>query len=287
MKLNINFYYKQRYLPTKRHRNYRERKLSGTTTVTIKELTAEEFPIAFIIHDMKSVCEGMKCYEDYESAKCDFRMFDEEIRTFKGKLYSPIRITHGSAISTEFETVENMISNIEYYTVRDFWLPEADEPFTEDSIVVSDNSASVIKSLRSNPYAKVYFDGKLWSVIGEPRYNITTFGLGHNHGGTGFFIEYGYNPNIPSKNYFSALQRDEAIAYGKYVATRRGDTNSVEGMGDHDIIEVVMPEMVKVKPNKQHGNGCEFMNMMDSVIDNSESVGEAGLLCMALALANM
>ncbi len=286
MKLNINFYYKQRYLPTKRHRNYRERKLSGTTTVTIKELTAEEFPIAFIIHDMKSVCEGMKDYYGYESAKCDFRMFDEEIRTFKGKLYSPIRVTHGAAISTEFETVEDMIWNIENGAARDFWLPEATD-FTENSVIIDDNSKSIIKILRSNPYANVYFDGKFWRQISEPRYVINTFGLGHNHGGTGFFIEYSYNPNISNKNYFSALQRDEAIAYGKAVATRRGDTESVEGMGDHDVIEVVMPEMVKVKPNKQHGNGCEFMNMMEGVISKSENIGEAGLLCLALAMSGI
>lgn len=78
-------------------------------------------------------------------------------------------------------------------------------------------------------------------------YNVTIFGLGHNHGGTGFFIEYHYNPNISSKNYFNALEREKAITYGKQIALNRGDTDSIEGMGEHDIIEVLMPEMVKVE----------------------------------------
>ena len=89
-------------------------------------------------------------------------------------------------------------------------------------------------------------------------YVVNTFGLGHNHGGTGFFIEYHYNPNIPNINYFNALQRKEAIEYGKKVAAGRGDTDSIPGLGDHEIIEVLMPEMVKRNPQKDHGGGNPF-----------------------------
>ena len=45
-----------------------------------------------------------------------------------------------------------------------------------------------------------------------------------------------------------------------------------------------MPELVKVKPKKQHGNGNKFHNMMESVIENSSSQGEAAVVCMALAM---
>lgn len=283
MDINVKYYYKQRYLPTSRHRKIRERKLSGEVAVYIKELISSEFPIAFIVHDMKSVCEGMKSYRDYESCKREYRMFSEEIRTYEGRLYKPIRVTHGAAISTIFENEEEIASRLESIG-KDFWVSETDN-YSEKSIVVDDNSSSVIEAIRGGAKHYLFCDGAFWSTCNEPRYLINTFGLGHNHGGTGFFVEYHYNPNISSKNYFNALQRDLAIAYGKAVAARRGDTESVDRIGIHDNIEVLMPEMVKVQPNKEHGNGNEFMNAMESIVDNSNSVGEAGLACLCAAMA--
>lgn len=248
MKINVNYYYNQKFLPTKRHRNIRERQIEDVISVSVTELTADVFPIAFIVHDMKSVQKGMTSYEDYRSDKCDFRMFSEEIRTYKGKLYKPVRITHGAAISTVFEDESYVIHNLEWMARRDWRVDDGDE-FSEDSVIKNENKKEKRQMLRNAAKHYIYFDGKFWSVCGEPRYNITTFGLGHNHGGTGFFIEYGYNPNISYKNYFSALQRDEAIAYGKSVALARGDTESVDRIGIYNMIEVIMPELVKVKPN--------------------------------------
>lgn len=286
MKINVNYYYNQKFLPTRRHKNVRERQIADTITVSVTELTADVFPVAFIVHDMRSVQDGMTSYEDYRSEKCDFRMLAEEIRTYKGKLYTPVRITHGAAISTIFEDESYVIHILERLADRD-WYIDDDNEFTENSIVVEENKKKVRQMLRNSARHYIYFDGKFWSVCGEPRYVINTFGLGHNHGGTGFFVEYGYNPNISNKNYFNALQRDDAISYGKSVALGRGDTESVNRIGIHDIIEVIMPDMVKVTPNKQHGNGCEFMNVMESVISNSSNKDEAGILCVALAMASI
>lgn len=286
MKFNVNYYYNQKFLLTKRHRNVRERQIEDVLSVSVTELTADVFPVAFIVHDMQSVQEGMTSYEDYRSEKCDFRMFAEEIRTYKGKLYTPVRITHGAAISTIFEDESYVIHNLEWMTRKNWYCDDGDK-FSENSVVIEDNKKEIRQMLRKSAKKYIYFDGKFWSVCSEPRYVINTFGLGHNHGGTGFFIEYGYNSNIPNTNYFNELQRDEAIAYGKSVALGRGDTESVDGLGKYENIEVIMPEMVKVNPNKQHGKGCEFMNMMESVISNSSSKNEAGILCVALAMASV
>ena len=43
-------------------------------------------------------------------------------------------------------------------------------------------------------------------------------------------------------------------------------------------------ELVKINPKKQHGNGNDFHNMMESVIENSSSQGEAAVVCMALSM---
>lgn len=286
MKINVNYCYKQKFLPTKRHRYAREREIEDVISINITELAADTFPIAFIVHDMKSVQDGMKSYNDYASEKCRFCMFAEEIRTYKGKLYMPVRVTHGTAISTVFEDESYVVDNLESMA-RKNWYGGNENNFSENSIVIEDNKKAICQMLRESAKKYIYYHGKFWSVCGEPRYVINTFGLGHNHGGTGFFIEYGYNTNIPAERYFNALQRDEAITYGKSVALARGDTESVGEIGVHDNIEVMMPEMVKVNPRKQHGNGCELMNMMEDIISGSSCESEAGILCMALAMSSI
>lgn len=188
MKIDVDYYYTQKFLPTKRHKKIRKRQIKDSIPVSIAELTADVFPVAFIVHDMKSVQESMTSYEDYRSDKCDFRMFSEEIRTYKGKLYKPVHITHGAAISTVFEDKSYVIHNLEWMARRDWSVDDGNE-FSENSVIKNENKKEVRQMLRNAAKHYIYFDGKFWSVCGEPRYNITTFGLGHNHGGTGFFIE--------------------------------------------------------------------------------------------------
>ncbi len=282
MKLTVDYDYRQNFLPTKRHRKVRTRIMHGKIDVNIKELSETEFPVAFIVHDMKSVYEGMRSYEDYSKCKNDYKMFPEEIRTYKNKLWTPIRVTYGSAISTLFEDETYIMKNISRHFTKYLY---DKEDFTEKSVVMNDDETEVEKSVKKYAKQFIHFDNKFYRECKEPMYVINTFGLGHNHGGTAMFIEYSYNPNISSDNYFNALQRDEAIKYGKSVALRRGDTEYVDRIGKFDNIEAVMPEMVKANPKKEHGKGSEFMNMMESVVSSSSNKNEAGLLCAAAAMA--
>lgn len=289
MEIKVDYSYTQRFLPSKRHRKLRFRKMKDTMVVNIKELTVDEFPVAFIVHKLKDVYEGMKSYDDYENCKYEYKMFAEEIRTYKGELRTPIRITHGAAISTLFEDCSYIIDNIERWSrltklndFNSFPFTDNSDGFNENSVIINDNKEEIKKHIKNMTKSYIYCDGKFWSVCGEPMYNINTFGLGHNHGGTGLFITEFYNENIPAKNYFNALQKEEAIAYGKSVALNRGDTESVNGLGDFCNIEVLMPELVKVKPNEQHGEGNKFLNDMEDIIEKSNDSLTAGLLCMGL-----
>lgn len=245
MELTIKYKYSQKFYPTKRHKIARENTLEDSIVVNIREIELENFPVAFIIHDMKSIVEGMTSYSDYDNKKSDFRMFSEEIRTFNGKLYSPIRITHGAAISTLFEKEDCIICLIAY-SVPYKWHRNSGEAITEKSILIENDKEEICNEIVEYSDRFIFCDGKFWTECGEPVYKIQTFGLGNNHGSTGFFIEYARS--YIDEGWFNALQREEAIAYGKSVALGRGDTNSVDRMGEFDIIEVVMPEMVKVKP---------------------------------------
>lgn len=246
MELKIAYCYNQKFLPTNRHKKLRERQIKDTLKVNITELSSDIFPVAFIIHDLQSVQDGMTSYEDYKSEKCEYRMFAEEIRTYKGKLYIPIRITHGAAISTIFENESYIINYLERQCTKNCDMYKNDE-FTEKSIVIKEDKEEVKQMLDNCSKSFIYFNGKFWRNCAEPIYNIETFGLGNNHGGTGFFIEYGYS-NIMENN-FNALQRDDAIDYGKAIAVGRGDTNSVNIIGKYSNIEVIMPEMVKMPFN--------------------------------------
>lgn len=282
MKVNVDYFYKESYLPTKRHRNLRARYVKDSLTVDVRELSKEMFPVALIVHDFKSVKENAKSYFDFDNT--DFRMFDEEIRTFEGNLYKPVRITHGVAISTLFENPEKYIKDM---ISRDYYRYESEiggQDFTDASIVKSSDKEDCQSNIKRQLEYYVLCDGILYEICGEPMYVINTFGLGHNHGGTGFFIEYFYNENICRDNYFNALQREQAITYGKQTAINRGDTLSVDGMGEHDIIEVLMPELIKRNPQKEHGEGCAFRNQIEKVVQSSNSVFEAGLLACCMAL---
>lgn len=282
MLFNIEFWNTEKYLPTKRHKKLRERYVKNSVDVEIKEVTEQEFPIAFIVHDYQSVYENARSYDDFDG-NGDFKMFSEEIRTYDEKLYKPVRITHGAAISLCFETLDYIKEQIEDYAPY----CKGGEDFTDASIIKENNIAACKENIFSKAAEYIIYDGKVWETCGEPMYNIITFGLGYNHGGTGFFIQYSYNSNISNKNYFNALERDKAISYGKQVALNRGDTNSVDGMGERDIIEVLMPEMVKRTPRKEHGEGDSFMNALENVISNADSSTEAGLLAFAMCLSGI
>lgn len=130
MLFNIEFWYKEQYLPTKRHRLLRERYIKSNVNVDIKELSEKEFPLAFIVHDYQSVYENAKSYEDF-GGNGEYRMFSEEIRTYDGKLFKPVRITHGAAISTNFESLDYIKQNLQDHAP--YW--EGGKDFTEKSIV--------------------------------------------------------------------------------------------------------------------------------------------------------
>ncbi len=282
MLFNIEFWNMEKYLPTKRHRKLRERYVQNIMDVEIKEVTEKEFPVAFIVHDYQSVYENAKSYNDFDGNN-EFRMFAEEIRTYDGKLYMPVRVTHGAAISLCFEPLEYIKKRIEEH--EPYWKGGID--FTEDSIVKEDNIAECKENIFRKAEDYIIYDGRVWKACGEPVYVINTFGLGHNHGGTGFFIEYYYNENISKNNYFNALERENAIAYGKKVAANRGDTESINSMGKHAVIEVLMPEMVKRDPQKEHGKGDSFINSLENMISSTDSSAEAGLFAVVMCMANM
>ncbi len=294
----ITFHFTGTFLPTKRHRKERKHELVTCREIPVRNIMlseADEFPVAFIVHDKKSVYPSMKSYEDYykleEEGKGEFRDFPMEIRLYDGKLYEPLYVTHGAAISdvpVKFDELRDILDRTADNANEHYYHNAWNEYKNGVSIDTGDNLDEIVNAMQEVADEYIVFGSNLWKACGEPMYVINTFGLGHNHGGTSCSITQRFNSNISAKNYFNALQHDEAIAYGKAVALGRGDTDYVDMMGYGDYIDVVIPEAVKCEPNKDHANGGDlFMEKMEGLINSSDNAMEAGMLCILNTMAEI
>ena len=153
------------------------------------------------------------------------------------------------------------------------------------SALACPNKEQVIKGLQDAANNWLMIDGNVYRVTYEPRYVTMTFGLGSNHGGTALMSSTYYNQNIGAKSYFSLLQKEEAIARATQIATKRGDTDSLPIIADD--FEVFIPAAIKLNPALEHGDGCEFLNSIESVAQASG--GNPALVAataISLALTN-
>jgi len=283
MILKIDFTYEEKYLRTSRCRKPLARTREGIYELAIKELAKAECPIAAVVHDMKSVYEGATTTADFEG-NGEYKMFAEPYRVHNGKFYKFCRASYGAAISTAQTELKYVIADIKSDLYR-YSLYEKENLFSDKSVYISDNLSEIVDNMQARANKYISLDGELWKECGEPRYVVNTFGLGHNHGGTAMFIEEFYNSNISSKNYFNAVDRDKAITYAKETAIARGDTDSVKRIGKMENIEVLIPEFFKVDPEKEHGEGNAFLNLLEYMVTSSNNATEAGIL-VTLATAS-
>lgn len=283
MNLKVDFTYEEKYLRTSRCRKPLARTREGIYELAIKELAKAECPIAAVVHDMKSVYEGATTTADFEG-NGEYKMFAEPYRVHNGKFYKFCRASYGAAISTAQTELKYVIADIKSDLYR-YSLYEKENLFSDKSVYISDNLSEIVDNMQARANKYISLDGELWKECGEPRYVVNTFGLGHNHGGTAMFIEEFYNSNISSKNYFNAVDRDKAITYAKETAIARGDTDSVKRIGKMENIEVLIPEFFKVDPEKEHGEGNAFLNLLEDMVTASNNATEAGIL-VTLATAS-
>lgn len=283
MNLKVDFTYEEKYLRTSRCRKPLARTREGIYELAIKELAKAECPIAAVVHDMKSVYEGATTTADFEG-NGEYKMFAEPYRVHNGKFYKFCRASYGAAISTAQTELKYVIADIKSDLYR-YSLYEKENLFSDKSVYISDNLSEIVDNMQARANKYISLDGELWKECGEPRYVVNTFGLGHNHGGTAMFIEEFYNSNISSKNYFNTVDRDKAITYAKETAIARGDTDSVKRIGKMENIEVLIPEFFKVDPEKEHGEGNAFLNLLEDMVTSSNNATEAGIL-VTLATAS-
>lgn len=273
---DIHFTFQEGYLPTPRCRKLRYRDARGTTSAQVLLLTEPDIdaPVAFRFADSRlTAAMGYDYYGDEK------HRVNKEVRIFDGKLYERDHNGNhycqgkgwfnGDDFMERLKDFDRRSPNLCYSIGK---IPTSLEDF---HAAIAAKAESVVLMQRD--------DGEIgvWIECGEPRYMFLTFGLGHNHGGTGLFIEQHYNDNVSHNNYFDALHREDAIKAAVDVALRRGDDQSMDSIMRCENIEVLIPEAVKVNPAQQHGDGDPFINSLNAITESSDSAMEAGLLAIA------
>ena len=217
VKISVTLSYYEPYIPP-RCRKPRYVKKTEEAKFKVRSVTSQDAPVAFRLSDYSHVSDNKT-----------------DVRFFKGKLW---QVVTKADIVCEGENKPIGVDDI--LNDRLPFLTYDESERTREYCV---------NSYKDWCKDRLIIDGNVWERVGEPRYCVLTFGLGHNHGGTGLFVTHFYNQNIHNHNYFSALDGDKAVAYANEVAERRGDTNDVGRF--KKMIEVLMPECVKIKP-KNH-----------------------------------
>lgn len=261
MKIKTWIKYEEPYLPP-RCRKFRFKQCEDYIFINIKEVDINDVSLAF--EDNSYQGKG-------------------KIYCFNKKLYAAVKMPNQNILEYLSENNVNVDTPLDYLKYSNANYSTYFRFHWDREKGIDTSRKGVISYARKDMRKYILINGVLYERTSEPRYVVNTFGLGHNHGGTGLFCEYHYNPNIPKEAYFNALQGKEAIAYANFVAAKRGDTNSVGKFKPFIICH--MPELIKINPNKQHGDGNKLLKEFEKITESSDDALMAGVLCILNAMS--
>lgn len=261
MDINVLIKFKESYIPP-RCRKPRYRETMASCTISIPVLSPAQAPIAFRHGD---IWRGTIEYRYYE-----------------GTLYTRVRWSDKRCNAKgwwPYEEFFKIVQNGEsFYCLRSSSTGGYLHTVEECSAELQHKYSCYVLIQGEDDELEV------WTQAGEPRYMVATFGLGHNHAGTDYFIENCYNPNVCKDWYFTALQHNAVVAKALEVAAARGDTNSFESIKNGPRIEVLIQDAVRCNPAVEAGDGDPFLNQLEGIIRGSKSEGDATVAAIAAAL---
>jgi hypothetical protein len=260
MKVTIPYEYTEKIIP-KRCRKIRPAKFNSIISVSIHEVSSMDAPIAILEHTKKFSNETNK----YEPITIEYRWWNKKLWVLD-KLNRFVGDTDKTQTAKEF-TVDPypMTNGTQYYTAY------RTKQEQRKSIM---NWASTI----------LFIDGMRWTLAGEPRYVIMTFGLGHNHAGIGTSLsnDNHYNTNITNTRYFRIDQYQQALETAIKIALNRGDTDSIPYIrNESTAFSILIPESIRLNPHKEHGKGDAFINKIEGIIETLPCAELAGLALIA------
>lgn len=214
-----------------RCRKARPQERESDIIVNIREISSESAPVAFLVREF-----------DREPRK---------VRHYNGKLWRQVQDRQPQYKETN-ERDES----------RSFWLNQAAEQCDWEWLLrpnygrynhvgkywdygtLAANKSKVAKT--STKY--IIVDGEAYERTGEPYYSVACFGLGNNHGGTGFFVDWAdYRDRKAVWGWTAADKKNAAESVAK-IALNRGDTESVASIRNPvEDIEVLIAECIRCK----------------------------------------
>ena len=266
MKITVPYQYTESVIPF-RCRLPRQERFEATINLTVHEVTSAEAPVAIVANSHKYDAGGRR------ALRIEYRLWRGKLWTLhrNQKYFGGYPSKYGPALTESarmFAARDHTSRQNEYQT-----------------------RAQRRTGLRAWAAGILFIDGKRWEVSGEPRYVIMTFGLGHNHGlghGTSLTTDTGYNDNIGRGCYVRCDQYETAVALATKIATDRGDTKALPiRKQDPTTFEILIPEAVRLRPMKEHGDGCAFINSVEAMIRGTPDAATAGLATFGLALARV
>lgn len=241
------------YRPDWRCKETMERYETKSMEVEIKEMIEEKFPVAFVVHEMRYVDEAARYEKDFRRQE-EKKIFSEEIRTFRGRLFRPIRISFFSSVSRVYaplKCISKKLSHVQYFR-------EDYDFFSDESVVVESDDAEQQEKIRKKAESFVVFNDAAWEECGEPAYRIFTecsdkkgaeIELKIVYFPSGEEFDLSYLPEIP--NIFNALEGNRATARAEELAKELAEEGMETRLINKERIDVILPEMVRLEPEKE------------------------------------
>lgn len=199
--------YRKGYLPTPRHRKVRYRTVEEYVDLDLPCAFEHELVPAFDITD--PYCIDSPAYRYYFC---------------RGKLYTQRKGLFGphtlDMFKADFRASSDLLFGINPEVTREKMIALAQEKLSKFLLV----------------------DGFIYCQVNEPFYEVHTYGMGHNHGGTTLSVSWTPPGEEEYALCFNALEAGAAIAKATEVAEKRGDTDSIGTFTER--ITVLLPEAV-------------------------------------------
>lgn len=229
MKVKVSYEFTEMVTPP-RCRKARVQRGKEELTVNIREVASDKAPVAFIVNE--------------------FGREKRKVRLYNGKLYK------------QHQDRRKGYDKLPYEECFPLWVNQ-----TSDMIGLyhwewllgsrwqtHKPKADNITAIRGKAQNLIIIDGDVYERTGEPYYSVTCFGLGGNHGGTGFFVGWADYRDRKSIWGMTAADHNGAIEKAVEIALNRGDTGSVDYIrrSGNGSIEVLLPQAIKRSYSKDY-----------------------------------
>ena len=229
MKLSFEFRYTQEWKKSKAAKTVHTFFSKSMVEVEVAEPEENEFPL---------VAQEMRLQDDssYKS---------KEIRFYNEKLWIPTAISLDD-LPAKINRQKKVQSEQEY--------PDLDKITGKDPVFLGNTREKTAEKIRYNASRLLIYEGVVWRVSPEPMYRVSL-----NGDELKLYVEY---PDVIMPTNFSALERKEAILFGKEMYCRQHRTLQGLKYDLGDMLLVHLPSYIKRFPHLLKDEAIEKHNLI-------------------------